>query len=833
MNPKKTQKPTKLAANLHAQRGLREIGLLVGAALTLFLVLALVSYDPADSAWTNYASSERVNNWGGSVGAWLADTLLFAMGFVAWVLPVAAVVGLWRWFSGRGASSGFHWSLRLLGVIASVPALCGLVGLHFPSVASYLPVRNAGGVLGEFISKSLAGQLDIAGGSLLLVTLILIGGTLFAGLLWLEVLAGFGDLFTRLFAAIREQAELFMDSLRERRARRKAEKESAKANERAAKLREAQAQTREMTVHRQDPVTIDADEPAKVSLPAAMTRSVSESIGKAAAVATAKVTGKEPDFAPVAPELIHDVKKKAKRADKVRGTSAGLPSLDLLDLPVSQATGYSHDALQDMAERVEAALGDFNVAVKIVSANTGPVITRFELEPAPGIKGSQIQNLAKDLARSLSVISVRVVEVIPGKPYVGLEVPNVKREIVSLRDVLQSSQYQESKSPLTMALGKGIAGHPEITDLGKMPHVLVAGTTGAGKSVAVNVMLLSLLFKATPDQLRLILVDPKMLELSVYEGIPHLLTPVVTDMSDAANALRWAVVEMERRYKLMSAVGVRNVAGFNKKVQDAIDAGEPIADPLYQLNPNAQAIFAGAELEEVPRLEPLPYIAIVIDEMADLMLTVGKKVEELILRLAQKARAAGIHLILATQRPSVDVITGLIRANIPSRVAFQVASKIDSRTILDQSGAESLLGMGDMLFNLTGSIMPTRVHGAFVDDHEVHNVVSWIKQHGEPNYDESILSDPTEMMAENGLSGIPGMESSGGGSGGDAETDPLYDEAVKVVTETRRASVSGVQRRLRIGYNRAARLVEAMEAAGVVGPPKTNGMREVLAPPPM
>ena len=499
---------------------------------------------------------------------------------------------------------------------------------------------------------------------------------------------------------------------------------------------------------------------------------------------------------------------------------------------MSQATGYSQEALQEMAERVEAALADFNVNVKIVSANTGPVITRFELELAAGVKGSQIQNLAKDLARSLSVISVRVVEVIPGKPYVGLEVPNVKREIVSLRDILQGTEYQNAKSPLTMALGKGIAGQPEITDLGKMPHCLVAGTTGAGKSVAVNVMLLSLLFKASPDELRMILVDPKMLELSVYEGIPHLLTPVVTDMSDAANALRWAVVEMERRYKLMSAVGVRNVAGFNKKVKEAEEAGEPLADPLYQMNPNAAAVFAGEAIEEeVPRLETLPYIAIVIDEMADLMLTVGKKVEELILRLAQKARAAGIHLILATQRPSVDVITGLIRANIPSRIAFQVASKIDSRTILDQSGAETLLGKGDMLFSLAGSITPTRVHGAFVDDHEVHNVVSWIKQHGEPNYDDSILSDPAEMMAESGLSGIPGVES--GGGGGDAETDPLYDEAVKVVTETRRASVSGVQRRLRIGYNRAARLVEAMEAAGVVGPPKTNGMRDVLAPPPI
>jgi len=813
---------------VHAQRGLREIGLLVGGALTLFLILSLASYDKGDSAWTHYASSTDVANLGGAIGAWLADTLLFVFGFVAWVLPIAAAVGLWRWFRLRGATSGFHWSLRLLGVVMSVPSLCGLVGLHFASVSSYLPVRNAGGVMGEFIANNLAGQLDIVGGSLLLITLILVGSTLFAGLLWLELLAGLADL-------LREAGETLRERLLDWREARRERKAEAKAAAAAAKAREIQVHS--------TPVTIETTPSKKPSLPGAVKQSVGKIAGQVVSQVTPKAASEDGAASakpaknakdlgePVEPELVHDVKTKAKRADRVRGTSAGLPSLDLLDLPVSQSTGYSNDDLQAMAERVEAALADFNVNVKIVSANTGPVITRFELELAAGVKGSQIQNLAKDLARSLSVISVRVVEVIPGKPYVGLEVPNVKREIVSLRAILNTPEYSNSKSPLTMALGKGIAGQPEITDLGKMPHVLVAGTTGAGKSVAVNVMLLSLLFKASPEELRLILVDPKMLELSVYEGIPHLLTPVVTDMSDAANALRWAVVEMERRYKLMSAVGVRNIAGYNAKVKEAIDAGKPIADPLFQLNPNAEAIFAGEEPEEVPTLEPLPYIAIVIDEMADLMLTVGKKVEELILRLAQKARAAGVHLILATQRPSVDVITGLIRANIPSRVAFQVASKIDSRTILDQSGAETLLGKGDMLFSLAGSIMPTRVHGAFVDDHEVHNVVSWIKQHGEPNYDESILSDPSEMMADAGIAGIPGVES--GGGAGDPEADPLYDEAVKVVTETRRASVSGVQRRLRIGYNRAARLVEAMEAAGVVGPPKNNGMRDVLAPPPI
>ncbi|MBP6748904.1 MAG: cell division protein FtsK, partial [Xanthomonadaceae bacterium] len=446
----------------------------------------------------------------------------------------------------------------------------------------------------------------------------------------------------------------------------------------------------------------------------------------------------------------------------------------------------------------------------------------FEIEPAAGVKVSQISSLDKDIARGLSVKSVRVVDVIPGKSVVGLETPNTKREMIYLSELLRSKEYDKSTSPLTLALGKDIAGRPTVADLARMPHLLVAGTTGSGKSVAVNAMVLSLLYKASAKDLRMLMIDPKMLELSVYQGIPHLLAPVVTDMKEAANGLRWCVAEMERRYKLMSAVGVRNLAGFNKKVKDAQDAGQPMLDPLFRPNPELQ--------EAPPALEPMPFIVIFIDEFADMMMIVGKKVEELIARLAQKARAAGIHLILATQRPSVDVITGLIKANIPTRIAFQVSSKIDSRTILDQSGAETLLGHGDMLYLPPGTAMPERVHGAFVSDEEVHRVVEHLKQtSGAPDYIAGVLEE-VQMMGEGVIVGPTGLPETGSGAGD--ESDPLYDEAVKIVTETRRASISGVQRRLKIGYNRAARLIEAMEAAGIVSPPEHNGDRSVLAPPP-
>jgi S-DNA-T family DNA segregation ATPase FtsK/SpoIIIE len=477
--------------------------------------------------------------------------------------------------------------------------------------------------------------------------------------------------------------------------------------------------------------------------------------------------------------------------------------------------GYSPEALEAMSRLVELKLNDFGVEAEVVAVHPGPVVTRFELRPAAGVKSSQISNLAKDLARSLATVSVRVVEIIPGKPFVGLEIPNEVREIVALGEIVKSQVYDELKSPLTLALGKDIGGQPMVADLARMPHLLIAGTTGSGKSVALNAMVLSLLYKSTPEHVRLIMIDPKMLELSVYEGIPHLLAPVVTDMKQAANALRWCVAEMERRYALMAGLGVRHLSSYNRKVNDAIDSGKPLLDPTF-VPDNFD--------ETAPELRPMPFIVVIIDELADMMMMVGKKVEELIARLAQKARASGIHMIVATQRPSVDVITGLIKANIPCRIAFQVSAKVDSRTILDQIGAEHLLGHGDMLYLPSGTSMPIRVHGAFVSDNEVHAVVKALRASGEPNYIEDVLDGPAGEVA-----GIDPMTSTGELDG---EQDPLYDQAVRIVTETRKASISGIQRRLKIGYNRAARMVETMEEAGIVGNLQTNGFREVLAPPP-
>jgi len=529
----------------------------------------------------------------------------------------------------------------------------------------------------------------------------------------------------------------------------------------------------------------------------------------------------------IEPQISSLENEPSKRASRERQQplfknlpAGSLPPLELLDEPPEQVAGYSTEVLEAISRQVELKLADFGVQVDVVEVHPGPVITRFELQPAPGIKSAQISNLAKDLARGLSVISVRVVEVIPGKSTIGLEIPNAVRQTVYLSEILQSEKFDRSASPLTLALGKSIGGNPEIADITRMPHILVAGTTGSGKSVALNAMILSLLYKATPEQVRLVMVDPKMLELSVYEGIPHLLTPVVTDMKEAANALRWCVAEMERRYRLMASMGVRNLSGYNKKIKDAADKGAPILDPFW--NPESPGLE-----ETAPELEAFPYIVVVIDEFADMMMIVGKKIEELIARLAQKARAAGIHLVLATQRPSVDVITGLIKANIPTRMAFQVSSRVDSRTILDQMGAEQLLGHGDMLYLPPGSALPDRIHGAFVGDREVHAVASYLKQFGEPNYVDEVLND-TQLTTTGQAIGATGLLEAVSGT----EQDELYDAAVEFVTESRRASISSVQRQLRIGYNRAARLVEEMEAAGVVSPPEHNGQREVLAPAP-
>ena len=523
-----------------------------------------------------------------------------------------------------------------------------------------------------------------------------------------------------------------------------------------------------------------------------------------------------PKIEPITPKL-----EKSNRAEKERQvpmfeppTDGELPNLALLDDPPLREQAYSNESLEAMSRLVELKLKDFGIEVEVVSVSPGPIITRFELDPAPGVKVSKISTLSKDLARSLSVVSVRIVEVIPGKSFIGLEIPNESRELVTLGEILKSKVYDEMSSPLTLALGKDIGGNSVVADLSKMPHLLIAGTTGSGKSVAINAMILSLLYKATSEHVRLIMVDPKMLELSVYEGIPHLLTPVVTDMKEAANALRWCVAEMDRRYKLMAALGVRNIGGFNKKVKDAIADGNPIPDPLFKL----PELLDDDEPVDHPTLNTLPYIVVIIDELADMMMIVGKKTEELVSRLAQKARASGIHMILATQRPSVDVITGLIKANIPSRIAFQVSAKVDSRTILDQMGAETLLGHGDMLYLPPGTSLPNRVHGAFVADNEVHSVVSNLKKAGSPQYiDEIVQTTDLNIMGS-------------GDDEADAEKDVLYDQAVQIVIDTKKASISGIQRRLKIGYNRAARMVESMESAGLVGPLESNGTREILIP---
>ena len=513
----------------------------------------------------------------------------------------------------------------------------------------------------------------------------------------------------------------------------------------------------------------------------------------------------------------------ASGSTRPRGDFSQRPPLDLLDPPRRSGNAATPEQIETMSHELEARLAEFGVVAEVVEVHPGPVVALFELELAPGVKVSKITGLSKDIARALSKISVRVVEVIPGKSVIGIEVPNDQREMVTLSEIIGSRAYHEAKSPLTISMGTNISGEPVVADLGRMPHALIAGTTGSGKSVAINAMILSLVYKAGPDDVRLIMVDPKMLELSVYEGIPHLLTPVVTDMKEAANALRWCVGEMERRYKLMAALGVRNIAGYNRKVLDAIAAGEPIADPTYAPLVNA-AIAQGFQPPEVPTLEKLPNIVVIIDELADMMMVVGKKVEELIARLAQKARASGIHLLLATQRPSVDVLTGLIKANIPTRMAFKVSARVDSRTVLDQMGAEHLLGHGDMLYLPPGGSISQRVHGAFVDDHEVHRVVDFLKQQGKPDYIENILQEPSDHL--------PGIDPEPKGGGDVEDQDPLFDEAVQIVVESRRASISGVQRRLKIGYNRAARMIEEMERIGVVGPAETNGNREVLAPPP-
>lgn len=736
-------------------RLIREAWWLVLVALGLYLTVILFSYHPADPSWSHSTSdSTFIHNAGGPIGAWVSDVLLALFGFSAWWWVVFAFYAMWLVYLRLEVDALSHRPLLLFNIVGFgllLIASSSLESGHIVSLPAELP-SGAGGMLGSVADEVLRTMFGFAGSTMVLIMLFAIGFSLFTGWSWLMMTEKLGGaiIFTYQFIIN------FWQDRQDRLAGKKAE------------------QLREVFVEKERKRTEDRS-PVLIEKPAL------------------EITKSD------------RVEKERQAALFASLPDSPLPPLHLLDEPHGVIELQSAETLDFTSRLIERKLMDFGIEVKVVTALPGPVITRYELEPAAGVKGSQVANLSRDLARALSVVSVRVVETIPGKSYMGLEIPNPKRQIVYLSEILGSKVYADVHSPLAIALGKDISGKPVVADLAKMPHVLVAGTTGSGKSVAINAMILSLLYKAEPDKVRLILVDPKMLELSVYEGIPHLLAPVVTDMRQAANALNWCVAEMERRYKLMSTFGVRNLAGFNQKQREAKKEGNPLTNP-FTLTP-----------ESPEPLEEMPLIVVVIDELADLMMVVGKKVEELIARLAQKARASGIHLVLATQRPSVDVITGLIKANIPTRIAFQVSSKIDSRTILDQMGAEALLGQGDMLYQPPGTSDPQRIHGAFVSDQEVHRVVDHLKKNGEPNYVEGILNNATEETAD-------------ALGGGGEETDPLYDEAVAIVLKTRRASISAVQRHLRIGYNRAARLIEEMERAGLVSAMQSNGNREVLAP---
>ncbi|WP_038996029.1 MULTISPECIES: DNA translocase FtsK [Pseudomonas] len=777
---------------------LKEGALIAVGALCLYLWMALLTYDQADPGFSHTSNVEQVQNAAGRAGAYFADILFMVLGYFAYIFPLLLAIKTWQIFRERHQPwqwSGWLFSWRLIGLVFLVLSGAALAHIHFHSAAS-LPA-SAGGALGESLGDLAKNALNVQGSTLMFIALFLFGLTVFTDLSWFKVMDVTGKITLDLFELFQGAANRWWEARNERKRL-------------VAQLREVDEQVHDVVA----PVAPDRREQAKakeriIERDQALSKHVAERVQQ-----PAPVIMPAPAKAPEPSKRVQKEKQAPLFVDSaIEGT---LPPISILDPAEKKKVNYSPESLAGVGHLLEIKLKEFGVEVSVDSIHPGPVITRYEIQPAAGVKVSRIANLAKDLARSLAVTSVRVVEVIPGKTTVGIEIPNEDRQIVRFSEVLSSPQYDEAKSPVTMALGHDIGGKPVITDLAKMPHLLVAGTTGSGKSVGVNAMILSILFKSGPEDAKLIMIDPKMLELSIYEGIPHLLCPVVTDMKDAANALRWSVAEMERRYKLMAAMGVRNLAGFNRKVKDAEEAGEPIYDPMFKRE----------SMDDVPPLlKTLPTIVVVVDEFADMMMIVGKKVEELIARIAQKARAAGIHLILATQRPSVDVITGLIKANIPTRMAFQVSSKIDSRTIIDQGGAEQLLGHGDMLYMPPGTSLPIRVHGAFVSDDEVHRVVEAWKQRGAPDYNDDILNGVEE--AGSGFDG-----GGGGGDGDDAETDALYDEAVQFVLESRRASISAVQRKLKIGYNRAARMIEAMEMAGVVTAMNTNGSREVIAPGP-
>src|SRR5450830_961053 len=737
------------------------------AALSICLILVLISYSKADPGWSQSSVVPKIHNVGGKFGAWLADVLLYVFGFSTWWWCIAGLRQVWQAY--RKLASRFLVATEpehevtqteiLIQKFGFAMLLSGSMGIEYLRMYSLrIPLPLApGGVLGELIGRASFNALGFTGATLALLLVMALGISLYFQVSWLTIAEKIGAVIEGVFVFANNKY---------------ADAEDRRLGQTADVKREEVVVQERAKIVEAPPIRI---EPQVVAVQR------SERVEK---------------------------EKQVSLFNELPDTN--LPPLNLLDeAPPVQET-VSVQTLEFTSRLIEKKLSDFGVDAKVVAAYPGPVVTRYEIEPATGVKGSQIVNLARDLARSLSLTSIRVVETIPGKNYMGLELPNPKRQIVRLTEILGSKLYNDSVSSLTIALGKDIAGNPVTADLAKMPHLLVAGTTGSGKSVGINATILSLLYKSDPNDVRMILIDPKMLEMSVYEGIPHLLAPVVTDMRQAGHALNWAVSEMERRYKLMSKLGVRNLAGYNVKIAEAVKKEQLIPNP-FSLTPDAPE-----------PLDKLPTIVIIIDELADLMMVVGKKVEELIARIAQKARAAGIHLILATQRPSVDVITGLIKANIPTRIAFQVSSKIDSRTILDQMGAEALLGMGDMLYMPPGTGLPVRVHGAFVSDEEVHRVVEYLKAQGEPNYIEGILEGGT--LEEGGEAG-GATEGVGGG-----EADALYDQAVAIVLKNRRASISLVQRHLRIGYNRAARLLEQMEQSGVVSTMQSNGNREILVP---
>jgi len=748
-----------------------EFALVAGLLALVFWLLALLSYAPQDAAWSTSGAGAQpmVRNWAGRLGAWVADGSYFALGFSVWWC-VAAGVRAWLaslalWMRGgevpqaEAVRHPLVWrGLFWLGLAVLLCASTALEWTRLYRFEAALP-GHAGGVLGYITGPAGMQWLGFTGSGLAGIVLAVLGAALVFRFSWGHLAEGLGARVDALVQSGRARREVAKDLAEGKRAAR--EREEVVFEERA-----------EIEVQHPQPVQII--EPVLVEVPQS-TRVVKER--------------QKPLFTEM--------------------PDSRLPLVDLLDAAQQRQESVSPETLEMTSRLIEKKLKDFGVEVRVVAAMPGPVITRYEIDPATGVKGSQVVGLAKDLARSLSLVSIRVVETIPGKNTMALELPNAKRQTIKLSEILGSQVYHEAKSMLTMGLGKDIVGNPVVADLAKMPHVLVAGTTGSGKSVGINAMILSLLYKAEAKDVRLLMIDPKMLEMSVYEGIPHLLAPVVTDMKQAANGLNWCVGEMERRYKLMSKLGVRNLAGYNVKIDEAAAREESIPNP-FSLTP-----------EQPEPLQRLPHIVVVIDELADLMMVVGKKIEELIARLAQKARAAGIHLILATQRPSVDVITGLIKANIPTRIAFSVGSKIDSRTILDQMGAEALLGMGDMLYMASGTGLPIRVHGAFVSDEEVHRVVSYLKAQGEPDYIEGVLEGGT-------VDGDGDLNAEGGGDGG--EKDPMYDQAVEVVLKDRKASISYVQRKLRIGYNRSARLLEDMEKAGLVSSLTASGQRDVLVP---